>query len=371
MSHNEPNQGDWDPIINPTAQTMVWPGGLFLADGKLYLADYKNNRALVYDPIPVSNNPSASLVIGQPDMNSNSPNHDPSGQDPKVPYADSLYRPDDINVSSYYLMVADAFNNRSVRYFPVPQTDSPAADVVIGQVAANGRLLPNQGGDPGPSTVNEPRRIVVYDGKVFIADRLNSRVLIFNDIPAFNNATASVVLGQLNFYSGDANRGEGNPLPGTLSEPCGVFVRRGRLFITDTGNNRILVFNQIPEDMSGVPYSADVVLGQADFYSGQANRGQSYPGPNTLSKPFGSVYYDGSRLFVCDNDNHRVLIFNDIPRDMNGPAESYSADVVLGQPDMYHNLVNQVDPDPPPDPPSEPTARTLYWPDAAVLHQPE
>ena len=93
--------------------------------------------------------------------------------------------------------------------------------------------------------------------------------------------------------------------------------------------------------------------------------GYSTPYANTLYKPFGSVLSDGTRLFVTDNDNHRILIFNSIPTDMSGAA--YSADVVLGQPDMFSMKINQKDSDPPPDPPSLPAAQTMYWPDGLYL----
>ena len=48
---------------------------VFFLDGtKLFIADTRNNRVLIYNSIPTENNASADVVIGQPDMVSNSAN---------------------------------------------------------------------------------------------------------------------------------------------------------------------------------------------------------------------------------------------------------------------------------------------------------
>jgi len=53
---------------------------------------------------------------------------------------------------------------------------------------------------------------------------------------------------------------------------------------------------------------------------------------NTLNSPYG-VTSDGKRLFIADQSNHRILVFNQIPSS-NNP----SADMVIGQPDFTSNL---------------------------------
>lgn len=75
-----------------------------------------------------------------------------------------------------------------------------------------------------------------------------------------------------------------------------------RLFVVDTTNNRIMVFNA---DLIDNGESAVHVLGQANFTSSSSGITAS-----TLSAPSG-VAYDSARqyLFVSDSGNHRILEF--------------------------------------------------------------
>jgi hypothetical protein len=76
--------------------------------------------------------------------------------------------------------------------------------------------------------------------------------------------------------------------------------------------------------------NADLVLGQTDFIS--SNYGTS----NLLLNYPTGVFYDGNKLFVVDNSNYRVLIWNSLPTS-NGQA----ADAVMGQPDFVTANENQ------------------------------
>ncbi|HPJ73195.1 MAG TPA: hypothetical protein PK636_10960, partial [bacterium] len=281
-------------------------------------------------------------------------------------------------------LVADAFNNRVMVFDEVPAWNNASCQYVIGQPDAEGYLVANQGlvgGYAEAYTLYEPRRVCVDGGKVFVADRFNHRVLIYDSIPDWNNHSASVVVGQPDFIENKINQdypcmegGTGCPAQNTLQEPCGVYARDGRLFVSDTYNHRVLIYNSIPAWNNA---TADVVIGQADFFSGDPNRGLGAAYADTLDEPFGSVFYDGTRLFVPDSGNNRVLIYNSLPTE-NGQ----SADVVLGQPTMRDNFVNQFPPGPSPPPtpsgtvapttiptpPPPPTSRTMYWPDG-VFYQ--
>jgi transposase InsO family protein len=72
---------------------------------------------------------------------------------------------------------------------------------------------------------------------------------------------------------------------------------------------------------------ADVVLGQADFTGNLANRGGA-TGPDTLDWCYG-VSFIGDSLVVCDTGNRRVLIWRAVPSENGTPA-----DIVLGQREM-------------------------------------
>ena len=65
-------------------------------------------------------------------------------------------------------------------------------------------------------------------------------------------------------------------MPATLNMPTGIAACDGVLAVADAWNHRILIWHGYPET-SNRP--ADVVLGQADFAGGIANRGANTPRP--------------------------------------------------------------------------------------------
>jgi len=72
--------------------------------------------------------------------------------------------------------------------------------------------------------------------------------------------------------------------------------------------------------------AADVALGQPNLTSNTMNNGGITA--SSLNRPT-VVYTSGGKVFVADNNNNRVLIWNTVPT-TNGQA----ADVVLGQANM-------------------------------------
>ena len=166
-------------------------------------------------------------------------------------------------------------------------------------------------------------------GKLFLVDICNSRVLIYNSIPTQNYQQPDLVLGQSNFLDSDINRGATNPAANTLNRPTAVATDGTRLFVSDSENNRVLIWNSIPTSNG---QAADVVIGQADFVTSTAqstsNSATNYPYGLTVS---------GTKLFVVDSNNHRVLIWNTIPT-TNGQA----ADVVIGQNNFTDNSAGVV-----------------------------
>ena len=93
---------------------------------------------------------------------------------------------------------------------------SIAAPFVLFQNDSVSRLVNRDGGVVKPSGVNNIYSLGAYVDpndsnrvKLFVNDRLNHRVLIFNNIPQDATALPDVVLGQADFASGTANAGVG------------------------------------------------------------------------------------------------------------------------------------------------------------------
>jgi len=165
---------------------------------------------------------------------------------------------------------------------------------------------------------------IATDGQILVvADTDNNRVLIWKTIPTTIDQPADLVLGQTNFTTVQ----EIPPVNSTAFRgPEGVWVQGTRLFVADTQNHRVMIWNSIPTANN---QPADLVLGEPNFSTAPpATTSDLPPTASNLFSPV-SVTSDGRHLFVTDLGHNRVLIWNSIPT-QNGQA----ADVVVGQPNM-------------------------------------
>ena len=302
-----------DITFGTTPSRLGAISGITLAGNKLivadssYLAPPNNNRILIYHDFAIFKNweggnlLEANVVLGQPDFTSSDPGTT----------RDRMNQPVAVVSDGTRLFVAEWGNNRVLIFNRIPETNGAAADVVVGQ---DGFSTSDFG--TARNRLRRPNSVSTDGTRLFIADTLNSRVLIYSRIPAQNGAPADVVLGQPNFDRGQALPTAAN----TLSSPMSITTDGRRLIISDLGNNRILIYNQIPTENGAM---ADVVVGQPDFASnGAGNTATSLNFPRY-------AYSDGQRLLVVDSGNNRILIYNQIPTSNGAPA-----DVVLGQADL-------------------------------------
>ncbi|MGL4377663.1 MAG: DUF4347 domain-containing protein, partial [Microcoleaceae cyanobacterium] len=209
----------------------------------------------------------------------------------------------------------------------LPWTNGQAADVVLGQQDFENKL---------PVTSNQqlqnPQQIAIdpKTGKLFLADTSNNRVLRFSSLnAALSGSAAEAVLGQSDFNGKNANFSNPSPNEFGMDGPKGLFVdSTGTLWVADSNNNRVLGFNSASTINNGT--KADKVLGQLNFGSKNTTvDAQRMSGPS-------SVYVDQGNLWVADQNNNRVLRFDNVAGKPIGAA----ADVVLGQPDSITNTGN-------------------------------
>src|ERR1700722_11181174 len=179
---------------------------------------------------------------------------------------------------------------------------------------------------PGPSTLFGPRGACLANerGPLFVCDTGHHRLMIWRKPPSGDQMEADFVTGQARLTR-EGRNAKGEVGAATLNMPTGVAACDGVLAVADAWNHRVLIWHGYPED-SNQP--ADVVLGQAEFTGGTANRGSNAPTGATLNWCYGVAIADG-RLIVADTGNRRVLVWNTIPT-MN----ETSADLVLGQRDF-------------------------------------
>ena len=281
-----------------TSQTkLYYPSGISSDGTKLFIADRYNHRALIYNTIPIANGAAADVAVGHSTFTNGTAN-DVDGA--------GIYYTGRTCIAAGKLFVVDPNNNRVLIYNTVPTSSGAAADLVIGQTTLN----TNTAGT-SQTTLRTPNAVFSDGTKVYIADTGNNRVLIYNSIPTANGAAASVVVGQAGFTTSTAATSQTG-----LRTPRDVYAN-GKLFIGDSANHRIIIHNSVPTSNGA---AASVVVGQPDFITGTSGLTQ-----NKMNTPYG-VQSNGTKLFVADTNNHRVLIYNTIPTANNAPA-----DVVVGQ----------------------------------------
>jgi hypothetical protein len=312
-------------------------GNPWVHNDVLYLPDRNNNRVLGFNSFPTSIFPSANFVLGQPDFTTSN-----SGTNPN-----QMHSPQTTQVYDGKLFLVEYSNSRVIIWNTIPTTTQTPADLVIGWPNFD---TPTYG--VGQNMLYQPNSICVAVGKLFVADSDNHRVLIWNSIPSTNGQPADIVIGQSDFSHNTENdddqngTSDGSPTARTFDYPYDVWSDGEKLIVVDCSNHRVLVWKSIPVQIFT---PADVVIGQSDFVSkvlATTRTGLNYPFFTTSN---------GTQLFVCDWENHRVLIWDSIPDSNNAPA-----DVVLGQSDFEHGAPNDDDQDGNPDP--GPSARTLYEP---------
>jgi hypothetical protein len=228
------------------------------------------------------------------------------------------------------LWVSDTGHHRLLGWRNIPTQDSQPADWVIGQPDFHSEGQ-NAKGTPASNTFSVPTGICYCGEGMAVADAWNHRVLIWKKVPEDSNVPADIVLGQANFSDNEPNRGKQDAAANTLNWCYGVFYHNGRLFVADTGNRRVLVWHQLPEENS---QPADLVLGQPNMRSRNENGGDN---PSASSMRWcHDITFWGENLVVTDAGNNRVMIWDGMPTENNTPCT-----VVLGQKSFDVVEINQ------------------------------
>ena len=265
----------------------------------------------------ITDNPTATGVLGQPDFvtrtagTTASKFNGPSGI-AKDPVSGKIF-------------ISDRANHRVLRFTSAAAMQvGGEAEAVFGQAdfsTVTSGLAANK--------MNTPIGIHVdKDGRLWVADFANNRVLRFNDAankPSGSNADG--VLGHADFTTNTGSTFNQEKLRGPVTVQV---TDNGTLWISDFNNHRIIRHDNAASKANGAP--ADGVLGQTGFTSAAAGVTAT-----NMASPNSAWVDKNGTLWVTDNGNFRVLRFDNAATKPAGAA----ADGVLGQPD-FTTKVSQV-----------------------------
>ncbi len=383
---NGPNQIKPGSINAPFKMAIDYSKAPFA----LYVSDTNNHRVLVWkDSAHFHTGQPADLVIGQPDLTTAVANVDSGGTN--TPSPTGLFAPRGIALtSSGILYVADSGNNRVLRYpRPVDQSGRITPDAVIGQpgfttstyaavgaaslhtpsglaIGPNGDLFVADSGNnrvlefasgasiaasairvygqptfntsaaPDPvsaQTLVSPEGLAVDAAhNLYVADAAVNRVVIYPNTSAApaEGLSASLVIGQSTF----ANASAGGGATG-LNGPVDVALDSGgNIFVSDGGNNRVVVFPSLLSLLTGgeTTSTAYLAVGQQSLQTSAPNwdtsNGQATP--EGLVAPVGILVDRNGTLYVGDTGNSRVVQFLKPVTVVNGATYQTSASVGQG-----------------------------------------
>ena len=269
--------GDGGPAVDAV---LNFPSAVAVAeDGTVYIADTWNHRIRRVDP----GTGAISTVAGTGQAKYG------GDQGPAVNAA--LNEPVALALDgSDCLYIADQSNNR-VRKLEL-------VSGVITTIVGTGESGYNGDGAPGPETaLAGPSGLAVdQEGNLYIADTFNGR------IRKWDRHTVETVVGGTGEFQFAPGQNESSP---NLSRPYAIALHPdGRLFITDSDNHLIRVWDLQKREMSLLAGN-----GQAAF-SGDGKD----PLHSSLNFPFGVALDSRGHVYIADTFSHRIrVVVNEHP----------------------------------------------------------
>ena len=209
--------------------------------------------------------------------------------------------PHGVAVAGDKLYVADRINYRIQIWNGLSTT--PAWERTLGTTGSSGSAT-NQ--------FHNPYAVEVAGDKLYVADTLNHRIQIWNGLsttPAYERTL------------GSATPGTSGTGTNQFNVPSDVEVAGDKLYVADSNNHRIQIY-----DVSGTAPTYERTLGSAT--PGTGNNEFNYPQ---------GVAVAGDKLYVADKDNHRIQIY-----DVSGTAPIYERTIgTTGSSGSATNELNQ------------------------------
>lgn len=324
------------------------PRGVFFTGKHLIVSDTGQNRIFIWKGSPSGLSTSTHK---SPDVVLGHADETGTGRnDGKEAAADTLHYPSGVWSNNEKLIVADAWNHRVLIWHTFPKMHGQPADVVLGQPDFSNTQPNNQGVNTPPKANSLYWPYGVFsDGKsLWIADTGNRRVLYFDEIPTQNYSEAVEVIGQDNFTQRDYDSQN-------AIWPYSVKVsKNGELAITDTSYYRVLLWKNW---QAAFNENAHIIIGQKNFEGNGQNQHSFFPQAHTLNWCYDTAFTKNG-IWVADTGNSRIVGWEKLPHQNNqiGTKLIGQENFTSGSENM--NSIKAAD-------------KSLYWPFSLCSHQGE
>ena len=198
-------------------------------------------------------------------------------------------------LSSCFLTAALALLCASAGTAQITLNTAPTREIGQPQLLSNPFAFPNV----NPNLVegrelNSPFGVAldtsVTPPRLYVADTGNNRILAWKDAVGFTNGLkADLVIGQRDFFSTGA-KGPGTDLSTGFAAPTGIAVDQGDLYVADSGNNRVLRFRKPFAASSPDQLVPDLCIGQPSLNSRVANYPAGQPNERNISLNPGNIF---------------------------------------------------------------------------------
>ncbi len=293
---------------------MNKPVSVAVYEGNLYVCDQGNRRILRFDS--AYNSPSgdaADLVYGHEDFNTD---------DSDWRSAIGFGKPMQICIDDDGdLWVADSLKNRVFGFLGVNNDylNETGPSVTLGQPDCF-TLDPTT----SVSGVSAPCGVTAIETKLFVADAGNNRVLVY-DNPTGDGANACSVIGQADFDSNTSGNDSTKFNCPTYLETDD----QGRLYVADRNNGRVLIFNDAVSRTFITPANNILGWNNFKTPS-STNGGKAgfYLSADLTTRAVHGICWDKFKkhLWVVDGNNNRILRFKEDP---SLPVELTNLSVVV------------------------------------------
>lgn len=323
--------------FNNTGGSLLFnhTGGIASDGTHLLLVDRFNNRVLIWNTLPTSNE-EPDVVLGQPNFTSNNPG---TG-------LDELNWPSGVSTDGKRIVVADSYNNRLLVWNDWPTKNADPADLSIEHtdlawpwdVWTNGEKLVATSTSKAralvwntfPTKNNQAYSFSLKAGGYFGTPRTitsNGDALIISD----HNASSSVSsTGRGNFVWEDFPSQEDESYDFFIDDPLdpnggwltGEFTNQGKLYMIGT---TLYVWSALPTDGNDAP---DLTITGYNFNSGEP----------------ADLVIVGNRLYISVPNSNKVVVYNSLPTSASqGPDFAIgSFDIDTNTLETYHFLTNAV-----------------------------